>query len=105
MTDLRDFYILRYNGSIFSLYQDEITVRACDAGSPTTIRRRYFALQLSREYSARINRIPDDMTSVRTTNGTSKWLSYLNMRQSRWPSDHHLVSITCTSYQPAFALA
>jgi len=26
LTDLHDFYILRYDGSIFSLYQDEITV-------------------------------------------------------------------------------
>lgn len=26
LTDLHDFHILRYNGSSFSLYQDEITV-------------------------------------------------------------------------------
>jgi len=26
LTDLHDFYILRYNGSTFSVYQDEITV-------------------------------------------------------------------------------
>ena len=26
LTDLHDFYILRYDGSTFSLYQDEITV-------------------------------------------------------------------------------
>jgi hypothetical protein len=26
LTDLHDFYIFRYDGSIFSLYEDEITV-------------------------------------------------------------------------------